>query len=254
MKNNESRLIELKTALEKAEQKLADREALLTAAIGQTEAARSQYEQAQERLDASRRRLDTKDEEIKSLQHDLHLRDERIAVLEQLCAETDNTLNAINQDLKLQNLASPTERLAALGLALESLDDPGVLHPIGRATTTIGRATDNDISINSVSVSRYHARIVVASDSTYLIDLQSTNGSTVNEQRINRRNLNDGDVIAIGSAKFKFAVGVRVPEIEDRSFDETHALLDDSIIFSPAPKSRSDSKRVAAVQDKSKSK
>lgn len=254
MKNNESRLAEMKVSLEKAEQKLADREALLTAAIGQTEAARSQYEQAQERLDALRRRVDAKDEEIRVLQRELEQRGDRITVLEQLCTETDNTLNAINQDLKLQNMASPNERLAAMGLVIESLDEPGVVHRISRATTTIGRATTNDISINSVSVSRYHARIVVASDTIYLIDLQSTNGSTVNDQRISRRSLKDGDVIAIGKAKFKFATDVHISANEDRSMDETHALLDDSVIFTRSPKSRSESKREPAAQDKEKAK
>jgi len=167
MKADDPRISKLTAALRDAEQKLAEREALLTTAFGQTETARSQYEQANERAESLRRRLDAKEEELRQ-------RDARIAVLEQLCAEDDNTLSAINQDIQLQNLASPSERLAAMGLVLEALDDSDIRHRISRVTTTIGRAPGNDIAINSNSVSRYHSRIVVGADGTYVIDLQST--------------------------------------------------------------------------------
>jgi hypothetical protein len=184
-----------------------------------------------------RRRLDAKEELLSTLQRTLQERDERLAVLEQLCNESDNTLNAIHQDLKLQNLTGLSEQHAAMGLLLESVDDPGTTHSIARVTTTLGRASSNDIAINSTSVSRFHSRIIVASDGTYLIDLQSTNGSSVNGQRTSRQRINDGDVIGIGSVKFKVIAAMVDTEIEDRSMDETHALLDDSEIFISAPRS-----------------
>jgi pSer/pThr/pTyr-binding forkhead associated (FHA) protein len=235
MKKDDQRIDELTTALHSAEKKLAEREALITTAFGQTEAVRSQYEQATERAEGLRRRLDAKDEQLSALQKELQQRDERIAILEQLSAENDNALNAINQDVQRQNLANPSERLAAMGLVLESLDESGVQHKIGRVTTTLGRVTGNDIAINSTSVSRFHARIVVEPDGTYLIDLQSTNGCSVNGQRVSRQIIRDGDVIAIGSAKFRLAIGMPATYSEDRSMDETHALLDDAAIFSAVP-------------------
>ncbi len=241
MKKDDPRNNELTVALEKAEQKLAEREALITAAIGQTEAARAQYEQANERADALRRQLDAKEEQVNAMQQALRLRDARIAQLEELCTENDNTLNAINQEVRHQNLANPNGRLAAMGMVLDSLDEPGVRHRITKATTTLGRATGNDIAINSTSVSRYHSRIVVAADGVYLIDLHSTNGCSVNGQRISRQMIRDSDVVAIGSVKFRLAASVPLGELEDRSMDETHALLDDSVIFTSAPKSRSKS-------------
>jgi pSer/pThr/pTyr-binding forkhead associated (FHA) protein len=236
MKKEDPRVTQLTAALHNAERRLAEREALITTAFGQTEAARSQYEQANERTETLRRRLEAKDEQLSALQRTLQQRDERIGALEQLCAENDNTLHAINQDLKHQNQANPSEQLAALGVVLESLDEPDVRHRISRVTTTLGRAAANDIAINSASVSRYHARIVVGSDGTNLIDLQSTNGCTVNGQRISRQIIGDRDVITIGKAKFRLAVGMPLAELEDRSMDETHALLDDAVTFTPAPK------------------
>jgi pSer/pThr/pTyr-binding forkhead associated (FHA) protein len=252
MKEDGPRINELTVALRNAEQKLTERDALMTTAFGQTEAARSQCAQANERAESLRRRLNAKEEQVTTLQQTLQQRDERIAILEQLCAESDNALNAINQDVKYQNLANQSERLAAMNLVLESLDEPGVRHSIGRVTTTLGRATANDIAINSSSVSRYHSRIVVASDGAYLIDLQSTNGCSINGKRVARQVISDGDVITIGSAKFRLAVGAAMAELDDGSMDETHALLEDAEIFSPAPTSRAKTAREKADKAKVK--
>jgi pSer/pThr/pTyr-binding forkhead associated (FHA) protein len=238
MKDADPRIKELTVALHNVEQKLAEREVLINTAFGQTEAARSQYEQANERAEALHRRLAAKEEQLNALQQAIRDRDERIALLEQVCAENDNTLNAINQDIKHQNLANSNERLAAMGVVLEALDEPGAQHRISRVTTTLGRAAGNDIEIRSASASRYHARIVVGADGVYLVDLQSTNGCSINGQRISRQLIREGDVIAIGSAKFRLALGVPFTQGEERSMDETHAMLDDAVIFSPAPKAK----------------
>jgi pSer/pThr/pTyr-binding forkhead associated (FHA) protein len=266
MNKDEIRIQELTAALQNAEQKLAERKTLITAALGQTEAARLQYEQANERAETLRRRVDAKEEQLSalriqletasadlkgsretiaasdqrmsSLQQEVQKRDEHIATLKQLYDENDNALNAINQDVKRQGLANPNEQLAAMGIVLESLDGHGVRHKIGGVTTTIGRSNGNDVAINSVSVSRYHARIVLESGGICLIDLQSTNGCKVNGMRVSRQMIHGGDVIAIGSAKFRLIAGVPTTEVEDRSMDETNALLDDAEIFSAVPRSK----------------
>jgi pSer/pThr/pTyr-binding forkhead associated (FHA) protein len=266
MSIDDSRIKELTAALQKAEQQLAERKTLITAAIGQTETARQQYEQANERAEALRRRLDAKedqlstfrnqletaaaerlvsretmavlDQRVLTLQQELQQRGERIAALEVLYQENDNALQAINQDAKRQDLTKAAEQFASLGMMLESTDGHGVRHKISGATTTIGRSNGNDVVIQSASVSRYHARIVLESGGAFLIDLQSTNGCSVNGSRVSRQMLRDRDVISIGSAKFRLVAGVPSLEIEDRSMDETNALLDDAEIFSAVPRSK----------------
>lgn len=73
---------------------------------------------------------------------------------------------------------------------------------IGEETTTIGRASDNDISFLSDSnVSRYHAEIKIRNGQYWLSDLGSSNGTTVNGQRVVRAVLlNDGDRIVLGGS------------------------------------------------------
>jgi hypothetical protein len=224
MKNSDAHMNDLDAALQDADANPAGRETSLNPAINEGEAARADHPLATGSLEALRLRLDAKEAQLRALQKELRLRDERIAQLERICAEYDGTLDV-----------TPNRRLAAMGLVLESVNEPRVVHRINRITTTIGRTTDNDIALNTHSVSRYHARIVVAADSTYLIDLQSTNGCSVNGERVSRQMISDGDVIVIGDIEFGFSVGVPLSESEGRSMDETQALLDESIVFSPVP-------------------
>jgi class 3 adenylate cyclase len=68
-------------------------------------------------------------------------------------------------------------------------------------TLTLGRATSNDIVINDVSASRKHAEIVFDSttNTITLIDLNSTNGTYVNHQRISGNyQLNHDDLVRVG--------------------------------------------------------
>lgn len=49
---------------------------------------------------------------------------------------------------------------------------------------SIGRAPDNDLVFNESKVSRYHARLYYKSGNWYIVDLQSTHGTTVNGEII----------------------------------------------------------------------
>ena len=63
---------------------------------------------------------------------------------------------------------------------------------------TIGRREDNGVVIDDSAVSGHHAKIDALGERFVLIDLQSKNGSFVNEQLVNSHWLKDGDVISIG--------------------------------------------------------
>ena len=63
---------------------------------------------------------------------------------------------------------------------------------------TIGRNPDNDILIDNLAVSDRHARIIRGADGYVLQDLDSTNGTFVNEKKINQVALQKNDTIDIG--------------------------------------------------------
>jgi pSer/pThr/pTyr-binding forkhead associated (FHA) protein len=70
---------------------------------------------------------------------------------------------------------------------------------------TIGRRNSNDVVIENLAVSGHHAKIDSVGDSFVLIDLQSKNGSFVNEKIVNSHWLDDGDVINIGKHSLVFS-------------------------------------------------
>src|SRR6266851_644516 len=70
--------------------------------------------------------------------------------------------------------------------------------PLGTQPMTIGRAPDNDIPIDNLAVSNYHARVYVEAGSLVVEDLNSLNGSFLNDIRVERAMLKDGDAILIG--------------------------------------------------------
>ena len=69
----------------------------------------------------------------------------------------------------------------------------------------IGRSEHNDIAIGSRFISRHHALLVRHGNSTFLMDLNSTNGTMVNAKRVSNHVLLHDDVITIGHHKIKFS-------------------------------------------------
>ncbi|MDH3372572.1 MAG: FHA domain-containing protein [Gammaproteobacteria bacterium] len=68
----------------------------------------------------------------------------------------------------------------------------------------IGRSEHNDITISSKFVSRHHALLVRHGSATFLMDLNSTNGTFVNSKRVSNHVLVHNDVITVGHHRIKF--------------------------------------------------
>jgi len=87
--------------------------------------------------------------------------------------------------------------------ALLSLDGRDI--PLFHGENVIGRDPDVAISVDNTSVSRHHARLVVAEDRATLQDLDSKNGTYVNGQRISEATVvTDGDQVAVGEVRMTF--------------------------------------------------
>lgn len=73
-----------------------------------------------------------------------------------------------------------------------------------RNTVTIGRRDDNSIVLSDSFVSSNHAKLYVRNNEFYLEDLDSTNGTYVNNQKLQgRMKLKMNDEIKIGTVIFK---------------------------------------------------
>jgi pSer/pThr/pTyr-binding forkhead associated (FHA) protein len=63
---------------------------------------------------------------------------------------------------------------------------------------TVGRAPRADFIVDAALVSRLHCRIVATAETLEVEDLSSTNGTFVNDKRIDRGALINGDRLRIG--------------------------------------------------------
>jgi diguanylate cyclase (GGDEF)-like protein len=83
----------------------------------------------------------------------------------------------------------------------------GRRHSLTDKPTVIGRDLDCDLLLDDYSVSRHHARIERRPDGYYAVDLESTNGTFVNEQPGHEHKLNDGDQLRVGDYLYRFLAG-----------------------------------------------
>ncbi|MFL5241452.1 MAG: diguanylate cyclase [Gemmataceae bacterium] len=86
----------------------------------------------------------------------------------------------------------------------------GTRYPLSEDPVVLGRGNDCEIRINDHSVSRRHARIQAGVDGFYAVDLQSTNGTFVNDAPVTICKLNDGDYFRVGNCIYRFLAGGNV--------------------------------------------
>ena len=82
-----------------------------------------------------------------------------------------------------------------------------------REETTIGRAPKNDIVISDISMSRHHVSISKYPEGFRIKDLESGNGTVLNGYRIRSGQLRHGDIIEIGSIRFRFEQSGGDPDV-----------------------------------------
>jgi len=102
--------------------------------------------------------------------------------------------------------AAPPSPPPRLVVTSSSVLDPGAAFDLGPVPLTLGRAEENEVVLPEEGfASAHHARVEARGDAAWVVDLESTNGTFVNDERIEgRRRLSDGDVVRIGHTELRF--------------------------------------------------
>ena len=120
-----------------------------------------------------------------------------IPLLEDDAAESDSWLPESGSNLNAGN--------AQLIVRRGPLEGVRFTLPANREQTiTIGRASENDIFLDDVTVSRKHARFDFDGTNWILNDAGSLNGTYVNRERVETAILQDQDEVQVGKFRFIF--------------------------------------------------
>jgi pSer/pThr/pTyr-binding forkhead associated (FHA) protein len=76
--------------------------------------------------------------------------------------------------------------------------------PFDKDSLTVGRKPDNDVVIDNPAISGHHCRISVQGGTYFVEDLESTNGTFVNEKRIKKSGLHHNDVVGLAKHALVF--------------------------------------------------
>jgi two-component system cell cycle response regulator len=97
----------------------------------------------------------------------------------------------------------------------------GETYNLAEGETVLGRGNQAQVRIAGEGISRRHARLLQAGNQVVIEDLESSNGTFVNDERITRKELADGDKIRLAStAVLKFTYQDRLDEaFQKQMFD-----------------------------------
>ena len=109
-------------------------------------------------------------------------------------------------------------------LTVNSGSQAGRRYQLARSRYVLGRHPDCDIVVDAGSVSRHHAQVLRISDECFIEDLNSRNGTFVNDRMIfGRHRLDEGDRIRVCDILFTYHTSEGVPDEDDSG----HAILVD---------------------------
>jgi predicted RNase H-like nuclease (RuvC/YqgF family) len=167
--------------------------------VRNTQKLNHQLRKAQQEADEYERKMRAKDKAIAALMSELANPAEHA----DSAPASDSPLSKIEGYVAAKpNLPARTARVAKL--LIGKSDGRDLRFPLFKDRLTIGRTANNDIQLNVRYISRRHAVIVTDNGRTRLVDWGSKNGVYVNQERIAEKFLNSGDVVIIGTTKFRY--------------------------------------------------
>jgi pSer/pThr/pTyr-binding forkhead associated (FHA) protein len=84
----------------------------------------------------------------------------------------------------------------------DTTDNPFIFRILPGNIKTVGRATGADFIVEATLVSRVHCRLTAGATELEVVDLDITNGTFVNGERVDRALLKIGDRLGVGKVEF----------------------------------------------------
>lgn len=120
--------------------------------------------------------------------------------------ELETGIFRVRSEARAEVRAVGSQEAVSVDTRQPRLEVGGTAYPLVRAVTRLGRGTDTDIRIEDPGASRNHCEIVLGAP-VLVRDLNSTNGTFVNGQKISQVEVADGTAIMIGATQLVFRSG-----------------------------------------------
>ncbi len=112
--------------------------------------------------------------------------------------------------------------MARLVLLSEGLT--GRTYELKAEKTTVGRVPDNAFEIPEPSVSSHHCEILLRGKDVIVHDLDSTNGTFINGERITEAPLKPGQILRVGMIEMRLESGEAAPGKSKELLDQTKVI------------------------------
>jgi pSer/pThr/pTyr-binding forkhead associated (FHA) protein/tetratricopeptide (TPR) repeat protein len=122
---------------------------------------------------------------------------------------------------------APGPQLPRGRLTIIEGETPGKNWYLNRARTQIGRGVENDIVLLDINISRQHLRVDRHAQGFRVVDLDSGNGTQLNDRRASREELFDGDRIRLGEHLIEFmTTDAERPRVRDARHTDPNIAVD----------------------------
>lgn len=112
--------------------------------------------------------------------------------------------------------------MAKLVLLSEGLT--GRTYELKTDKTTVGRVSDNTFEIPEASVSSHHCEIHLRGGEVFIKDLDSTNGTFINGEKISEAVLKPGQILRLGTVDMRLETGEPAPQPAKKKLDQTRVI------------------------------
>jgi len=89
----------------------------------------------------------------------------------------------------------------------EQAETPFLFRILPGSIKTMGRSAGAEFTVEAAMVSRLHCRLTAGAAELEVLDLESTNGTFVNGQRVAQASLKEGDRLGVGRVEFVVSRG-----------------------------------------------
>ena len=124
-----------------------------------------------------------------------------------IVAEPSNTTDRAKRTSNQEDaMSEPTTATGEPTVSLLLQDGSSRTYLVRQGSNILGRSNDADFRLPDTGVSRQHAEITWDGQVAVLVDLESTNGTTVNDEPVDNWMLADGDVITVGHSHIEVRI------------------------------------------------